>query len=64
MHKVYQGTSDPDLSEELRFGRVAVLKKEVGRERERERAVSEIAASAKQLEKDREQQRSPELATA
>jgi hypothetical protein len=36
MHKVYQGTSDPDLSEELRFGRVAVLKKEVGRERERE----------------------------
>jgi hypothetical protein len=37
MHKVYQGTSDPDLSEELRFGRVAVLKKEVGRERERER---------------------------
>jgi hypothetical protein len=34
MHKVYQGTSDPDLSEELRFGRVAVLKKEVGRERE------------------------------
>jgi hypothetical protein len=62
MHKVYQGTSDPDLSEELRFGRVAVLKKEVGRERER--AVSEIAASAKQLEKDREQQRSPELATA
>jgi hypothetical protein len=32
MHKVYQGTSDPDFSEELRFGRVAVLKKEVERE--------------------------------